>query len=1169
MVKRKDWESTQAAITTLTFDRLAAAAKSVHETNTHNDPTIRLLEGQIQTIASQVPQSFARAQNMRVHMRALFVSHGVPAFWMTINPADLKNPLVLKLAGVELSSDDLSPEAQRVRQTTANMNPVAVAQFFHQICTGVFDALLATGTDRIGILGQVSNYFGVVETNGRGMLHLHALIWLAGNLEFFTLRDRLQRDPIFAGNMIHYLNSIIKCSIDLAAENLEDERARLQPPSAKGSESDGEFLRQLHRDSNAVASKRQMHGKNHNRTCFKYAKNGTRECRFLFPRELVADTHVDEHGVIQLQRNNQWVTPWNPSLSSVLRSNHDISFIPTLSKALAAVYYMTNYATKYDVSQYQLILTASMVKRTLEDAKAATEPSEQQLRIRRQDMDKFALRAFNRLAQDREISGPQVASSLLNLPDYYTLPTKIRRLNLGQLRRRFEHINVANPVAFEQGEEPARVTGAEKAPRSVFDHYHYRGPPFSKFCLYDYVKLVTVLPIRSGTTRDIAFSSEHPDHEELIQRFSERMSPNTYTVALVGSLSENQALEDSVRGGHPETESMRNDLALILLALLVPWDQLPPRFAMFECSDQAYKGHCAEIWNQIEPSLPPHIQDVARNIELLRKSKADAQVDAALRKNARRSALSQDSHEEYSDNDDEDNDDVIQLGGNTDDDSVSLDTLYIAFSAIKDKWASADRQDAGNISPLIDDTRGLNSEIPALPDHDQALGTSPDFYNIDSQTLSHWREKLTTIGSGSQELPRDFDVDSGEEDGGDNEEDSLPPNEPNPIFPIIQSEAEADPTILQRINRVGPNPTGWSITQLIEETLPLNEKQRLVVKKILSHAIQHHTTTHVEAQDQMLLYVGGEGGVGKSRVIKAVELGYELLQRKSEVLLVAPTGAAAYNIGGRTIHNALSIDICDRPLPNISSYAYSLWKEKTIMIVDEISMVSLTMLTTINEQCNRIRAVRQDSTAILGAMPIVVFMGDFHQFGPIKAKALWQTPTEPREALGQIIWHRFTDVIILDEQMRQQGDLEFQGLVRRARAGAITAADVATLNGRLTQSLPLGDGLDTACVTRSNKRRHHINRLQIRRFAESRGQDIYVFPAAHSRTKRVQGGLRIDDLLAIQDGEGSAKGPGLFLYTRGMPATILLNVCTPLGLVNGAKGIAAGLVHHPNGKALN
>ena len=50
--------------------------------------------------------------------------------------------------------------------------------------------------------------------------------------------------------------------------------------------------------------------------------------------------------------------------------------------ALSAVYYMTNYATKYDVGQHQLILTAALVKRALEDAKMAAGPSEAQLRIR-------------------------------------------------------------------------------------------------------------------------------------------------------------------------------------------------------------------------------------------------------------------------------------------------------------------------------------------------------------------------------------------------------------------------------------------------------------------------------------------------------------------------------------------------------------------------------------------------------------------------------------------------------------------------------------------------------------------------------------------------------------------------------------------------------------------
>jgi hypothetical protein len=79
------------------------------------------------------------------------------------------------LAGVTLSCDELSTEARMIRRT--------VAQFFHHFASGVFDVLLAAGKDKTGILGDVSNYFGVAETNGRGM-HLHTLVWLAGNLGF-------------------------------------------------------------------------------------------------------------------------------------------------------------------------------------------------------------------------------------------------------------------------------------------------------------------------------------------------------------------------------------------------------------------------------------------------------------------------------------------------------------------------------------------------------------------------------------------------------------------------------------------------------------------------------------------------------------------------------------------------------------------------------------------------------------------------------------------------------------------------------------------------------------------------------------------------------------------------------------------------------------------------
>ena len=1181
VVKRKDWESAQAAISTLTFDRLAAAAKSVQETNSHDDPIITQLENQIQTIASQVPQSFALMRAARVHMRALFVSDGVPGYWMTINPSDLSCPLVITLAGVTLTCDELSTQARRIRRLTAQMNPVAVAQFFHHVCAGVFDALLAAGKDRTGILGEVSNYFGVVETNGRGMLHLHSLIWLSGNLEFFTLRDRLQSDPVFADRVIHFISSVIKCSVDVfTGGDVDDRSLPTLGPSAKEPETDAAFGSRLLQDANAVASQRQVHSQSHNATCFKYARDGSRECRFNYPRPLVEEAHVNSHGVIELQRNNQWVNPWNPSLASALRSNHDISFVPTMTMALSAVYYMTNYATKHDVGQHQLILTAALVKRALEDAKTAADPSEAQLRIRSQDMDKFALRAFNRLATDREISGPQAASCLLSLPDSYKLPTTIRRLNLSHLRNRLQHVLTSEPGAFWGGEETTRVTMARRAPTTFFEHYFWRGPSFHGLCLYEYLKVVAIKPMGAATASDTPFLPLHPGYETHIQNYSRTRPANAFSVAFTGSFSDQQALEDSVRGGHPETDSMRSDMALVLLALLVPWHRLPPLFDGLDCAAGAYRHHCADIWASVEPTLPPHLQDVARNVQLLRKCKEDARVDAALRREARQAASS--AQDVVSDSDDGDSDDDnglddVDEATEASEHGVNLDALYRAFSAVKGKWADSDRLDANNIpclrgtditAPADDSPRTASTDdVSRAADDVATLGTTSDFHRVRPEVLQQWRQLLSTNPSGAADDGFDGLL---EDEDSDVEADTHGPFQasdgPDRLLPIPDRvRPRTDPVLLDQISRLGTNPTGTSVARLVRETLPLNRKQFLVVTKILTHAIKHRGKTAVEADDQMLLAVAGEGGVGKTRVVKAVERGFELLQRKDEVIKLAPTGAAAYNIRGRTLHTALAIDVFDRPRQTIKPQVHSLWQGRSTLFVDEISMVSLPMLDTVNKQCSKICSVSQDATAVLGALPVVVFMGDFHQFAPISAQPLWQTPKSPRAVLGKAIWDRFTDVVILDEQMRQHDDCAFQGLLRRARSGTITAEDVDLLNRQVATSPPPCDGVDCICITRSNKRRHLMNRFQTRRFAEARGQDVYVYPGAHSRTRGKHHGLRMEDLLATQDGDGTAKGPGLFLYTKGMPVTILYNINTPLGLVNGARGTAAGIVPHPDG----
>jgi ATP-dependent exoDNAse (exonuclease V) alpha subunit len=57
------------------------------------------------------------------------------------------------------------------------------------------------------------------------------------------------------------------------------------------------------------------------------------------------------------------------------------------------------------------------------------------------------------------------------------------------------------------------------------------------------------------------------------------------------------------------------------------------------------------------------------------------------------------------------------------------------------------------------------------------------------------------------------------------------------------------------------------------------------------------------------IYIGGEGGTGKSQIVRAVVAAMILLGRLEEIILMAPTGAAADNIDGNTYHTSLGISI--------------------------------------------------------------------------------------------------------------------------------------------------------------------------------------------------------------------------------------------------------------------
>jgi hypothetical protein len=616
--------------------------------------------------------------------------------------------------------------------------------FFDKVCTGVLEALIRPAGGETGILGEVSTYFGAVETNGRGMLHLHCLVWLAGNLDFFDLRSKMLSDPEFARQMVDYLDSVIAEHID-PCEN-DGRPNEMSIPSTSDFENVREYVDSLHGYGNAIASKRQIHSPRHNSTCFKYNRKGTRECRFHFPRPKVEKSHVDELGVAHLRRDDGWVNPYNPWIAAAIGSNQDLSFLATRAKALALLYYITNYATKDEASTYQMVMAAAMMKKTLEQGERASNPTNEETLALEKGMQKFALRVFNRMSHDKEVSGVQVASSLLQLPSRYTPHTELHRINLYYLRRRL--LPIIQRSDDDEGMNEEHVTIRERAnfPTSTFDDYRWRGSALKELSLYEYVKVIRKRRLKTRTGGDIDFDPRHPEHDKMAQVVC---GPDSVprTVTLVGPLTQYQHLEDDIKGGHPKTFAIQNDLAGILLALFVPWETLPPLFndAMYICGDNCKtdcdrSSHtglqaCSIVWAKVKDTLPEHVQEYARNVEILRKSKDDVDVDMAERK-ASASAM-QTAFDPNLDDADNMIEEPELMNGSVDD-----DTLRLSYHLVRRRWAKEDNITTAGIPHLQrhwNDPPPLSLESFTPMIVDSTCGIRQD---VSNDTLKVWSDLI-------------------------------------------------------------------------------------------------------------------------------------------------------------------------------------------------------------------------------------------------------------------------------------------------------------------------------------------------------------------------------------------------------------------------------------------
>lgn len=214
-VTRKNFAEVERIVRSLTLDRLNKARAELEASRKTTDEGVQQLLRSLTLYGFRQPMSRESRLSMRRKILSLIIHHGIPAIWFTLNPNDLTNPLKLKLAayrgcGPEEAEEllkNLYGSYNRIRLAVSD--PVSSAIFFHREMSMFFEHYVRTGQD--SVFGRISQYFGAVETNERGSLHLHGLLWLRGNMNLCSAiggDGSSEEQAAYREKVVQYVDSV-------------------------------------------------------------------------------------------------------------------------------------------------------------------------------------------------------------------------------------------------------------------------------------------------------------------------------------------------------------------------------------------------------------------------------------------------------------------------------------------------------------------------------------------------------------------------------------------------------------------------------------------------------------------------------------------------------------------------------------------------------------------------------------------------------------------------------------------------------------------------------------------------------------------------------------------------------------------------------------------------
>ena len=241
------------------------------------------------------------------------------------------------------------------------------------------------------------------------------------------------------------------------------------------------------------------------------------------------------------------------------------------------------------------------------------------------------------------------------------------------------------------------------------------------------------------------------------------------------------------------------------------------------------------------------------------------------------------------------------------------------------------------------------------------------------------------------------------------------------------------------------------------------------------------------------VFITGRAGTGKSTLLK-----HFLAQTDLNVAVLAPTGVAALNVGGQTIHSFFGfkpgITVQDARKKGLKPSNADLIDTVDLIVIDEASMVRADLLDCVDAF---LKAARGQESEPFGGVRLA-FIGDLYQLPPVvnrEEQAFFQEryPTPyffSSQAMAQVIARKELRLIELSTVYRQK-DRHFLDILNTVRNKTLDRDLFAKLNSRVD---PVESHWppDAIHLVATNAEAEEVNESRLDRLP-GKGQTYYAF----------------------------------------------------------------------------